>query len=104
MYLYLLHSLIGNTPAKYFVTATKGHTGYFNCVKCTIKYIDGRMCFPDINCHKRTNVSFLEQRQIEHHTGRSILSDIQSFGIITHHPLDYIHLVCIGVVKKMLNF
>ncbi|EFN73105.1 hypothetical protein EAG_00322, partial [Camponotus floridanus] len=27
-----------------------------------------------------------------------------NFGMITNIPLDYMHLVCIGVVKKILNF
>jgi hypothetical protein len=101
-----IHSLIADAPAKSFVTATKGHTDYFSCVKCTTEgeYIDRRMCFPDINCRRRTNKSFRQQRQIEHHTGRSILLDIPNFGMITHIPLDYMHLVCIGVVKKILNF
>lgn len=101
-----IHSLIADAPAKSFVTATKGHTGYFSCFKCTTEgdYINGRMCFPEINCRKRTNKSFLEQRQIDHHTGKSILSDIPNCGMITHIPLDYMHLICIGVVKKMLKF
>ncbi|XP_029680869.1 uncharacterized protein LOC115246291, partial [Formica exsecta] len=101
-----IDSLIADAPAKSFVTATKGHTGYFSCPKCTTEgeYISGRMYFPDINCTSRTNESFLIQRQIEHHTGSSILSDIPNFGMISHIPLDYMHLVCIGVVKKILNF
>lgn len=43
-----IHSLIVDAPAKSFVTATKGHTGYFSCVKCTTEgeYIDGKM-FPE---------------------------------------------------------
>lgn len=61
------------------------------------------MCFPDIHCRKRTNDSFIKQRQIEHHTGQTILLNIPNFGIITHVPLDYMHLVCIGVIKKMLH-
>ncbi|XP_070170701.1 uncharacterized protein [Polyergus mexicanus] len=101
-----IDSLIADAPAKSFVTATKGHTGYFSCPKCTTEgeYISGRMCFLDINYTSRTNESFLTQRQIEHHTGSSILSDIPNFGMISHIPLDYMHLVCIGVVKKILNF
>lgn len=97
-----IHSLIADAPAKSFVTATKGHTGYFSCAKCTTEgdYIDRRICFPDINCPKRTNESFLKQNQIEHHTGRSILLNIPNFGLISHIPFDYMHLVCIGVVKR----
>ncbi|XP_025154456.1 uncharacterized protein LOC112588077 [Harpegnathos saltator] len=101
-----IHSLIADAPAKSFVTATKGHTGYFSCAKCTTEgeYILHRMCFPNINCPERTNDSFIKQSQKEHHIGQSILINIPNFGLISHIPLDYMHLVCIGVVKKMLNF
>lgn len=101
-----IHSLIADAPAKSFVTATKGHTGYFSCAKCTTegKYIAQRMCFSDINCLKRTDDSFAKQTQKEHHTGQSILLNIPNFGLISKVPLDYMHLVCIGAVKKILNF
>lgn len=33
----------------------------------------------------------------------SILSNIPKFGGVTSVPLDYMHLICLGVVKKMIN-
>ncbi|KAF0688557.1 Uncharacterized protein FWK35_00038081, partial [Aphis craccivora] len=33
----------------------------------------------------------------------SILSKIPNFGGVTSVPLDYMHLICLGVVKKMIN-
>lgn len=58
-----IHSSIADAPAKSFVTATKGHTGYFSCFKCTIEgeYMNGRMCFPDINCHNGQMKAFLNK-------------------------------------------
>nr|CAI5823835.1 unnamed protein product [Callosobruchus analis]CAI5849544.1 unnamed protein product [Callosobruchus analis] len=40
----------------------------------------------------------------EYHLGQSILTNIPNFGMVTQIPLDYMHLVCIGVVKKMIGF
>lgn len=33
----------------------------------------------------------------------SILNNIPNFGIITGTPIDYMHLVCIGVLKKLIT-
>lgn len=33
--------------------------------------------------------------------GHTILNNIPNFGLVTNVPLDYIHLVCLGVVKQI---
>lgn len=81
----LIHFIICDSlsPAKSFIILIKGHAGYFSCPKCTIagKYIANRMCFPNYDCEKRTDDSFCNQTQKEHHVGRSILLNIPNFGI-----------------------
>lgn len=101
----LIHSIICDAPAKSFITLTKGHTGYFSCPKCTIEghYIANRICFPDFDYQARTDDSFSNQIQEEHHFGRSILLNIPHFGIVSHIPFDYMHMICIGVVKKLIK-
>lgn len=56
-----MHSLICDALAKSFITKTKGHGGYFGCTKCIQegKYLDRRVCFPEINCTKRTDGGFI---------------------------------------------
>lgn len=100
-----IHSIICDAPAKSFITFTKGHAGYFSCSKCIIEgeFIANRVCFPDLNCQNRTDVTFRNQDQEEHHLGRSVLLDIQNFDIISQIPLDYMHMICIGVMKKLIN-
>lgn len=49
---------------------------------------------------KRTNESFLKQENEEYHLGVSLLADVPNFGIVSHIPLEYMNLVCIGVAKK----
>lgn len=36
-----------------------------------------------------------------HHTGHTILQKIPNLGLVTEVPLDYMHLICLGVVKKL---
>lgn len=51
----------------------------------------------------RTDDSFSNEIQEEHHLSHSILLNISNFGIVSHIPLDYMHLICIGVVKKLIK-
>lgn len=100
-----IYCLIADAPAKSFITKTKGHTGYFSCTKCEQEgtCIQGRMSFPLTNSKKRTKESFIMQENAEYHLGTSILLDIPKFDIVLDIPLDYMHLVCIGVVKKIIS-
>lgn len=60
------------------------------------------MCYPDIDCHKRTHESFINKHQEEYHVGEvmSILIDIPGINIINSFSLDYLHMVCIEVLLK----
>lgn len=61
------------------------------------------MIFEQIeNLELRTDASFTQRSQIEHHTGNSPL-DIVEIGMVSQVPLDYMHLVCLGIVKKLMK-
>ena len=45
----------------------------------------------------------LKLDEIHHHEGPHPFQGIK-IGMVTQFPLDYMHLVCLGVVKKMLQF
>jgi hypothetical protein len=49
-----------------------------------------------------TDESFKLKTQEEYHLGDSLISSILNFGVVSQIPLDYMHLVCIGVVKKTI--
>lgn len=99
-----LFGLICDAPAKSFVLNVKGHTGFNSCTKCTIKgkYINGRVCFPNTSYSLRTDELFARNAYKNFQTGYSVLNNIPEFLPITHTSLDYMHLVCLGVVKKLL--
>lgn len=96
-----------DVPAKAFVLKTKGHSGFSSCSRCCTEgeYLNRRVCFPDINCNKRTHESFVNKQQEDHHVGSSlsILTNIPNINIINVFSLDYMHLICLGVTKKLIN-
>ncbi|CAD6230420.1 GSCOCG00012181001-RA-CDS, partial [Cotesia congregata] len=88
--------------ARAYLTLTKSHSGYFGCSKCTQQGEWGNYVnFPEINSPLRTDESFKSQMQEEHHSGESLLLDLD-FGMVSQIPLDYQHLVCLGVAKRYL--
>ncbi|XP_077540823.1 uncharacterized protein LOC144153059 [Haemaphysalis longicornis] len=98
-----LNALVCDAPAKAFVLCIKQHTGYYSCSKCTIKgrYRKKRVCFPGTKCALRTDRSVRRKTQWQHHTGRSILAALP-IDLVKDVPLDYMHLVCLGVVHKLI--
>lgn len=96
--------LLFDTVAKAKVLQIKGHTGYYSCSKCIAEreYINSRMCFPETNFIERTNEDFRNRTDEYHHIGETILAQISSLGLVSFVPLDYMHLVLLGVVKKIL--
>ncbi|CAN7984903.1 unnamed protein product, partial [Ixodes hexagonus] len=95
--------IICDAPAKAFILYIRGHTGYHSCTKCTVKgvYWKCRVCFPDMTKELRTNQSFRCKTQKQHHTGQSI-PKVLPIDLVKDVPLDYMHLVCLGVTRKLL--
>lgn len=89
--------------AKASVLFTKGHSGYSSCSKCTLEgeYINS-VCFTETEFNKRTDNDFMNQTDPDNNTGHTILEKIPNIGLVTQVPLDYMHLICVGVVKKLL--
>lgn len=91
--------------AKSYITYTIGHMGFYSCTKCYEKevYINNRVCFSNTNnLHLRTDTCYRTKIQEEHHNGSSILEQIPGLDMIKSFPLDYMHLICFGVVKKLI--
>ena len=101
----VLSCFVCDTPARSYVKQTKGHCGYFACERCTQKgsYTEGKVVFDDINAPDRTDAAFNEQRQPEHHNGISPLLHL-AINMISQFPLDPMHLLHLGVVRRLLIF
>jgi len=102
-YNFKINMFLFDAVAKASVLFIKGHSGYSSCSKCTQEgeYLNS-VCFPEIEFIKRTDQDFINQTDVDHHTGHTILEKIPNIGLVTEVPLDYMHLICLGVVKKLL--
>jgi len=99
-----IRCVICDSPALSYVKSIKSFNGYFGCSKCIQEgdYSNHRMLFLKVDANLRTDENFINQQNVEHHVGRSIF-ERANLGMVSQFPLDYMHLVCLGVVKKMLN-
>lgn len=95
-----------DAPAKSFILKCKGHNGFYSCTKCTTEgiFFERRVCFPETKFIKRTHLDFLNRVDEEHHmTDKiSLITEIPNIDIVNDFPLDYMHLVCLGVAKKLI--
>lgn len=99
-----IKAFICDAPAKAFIKNIKSHTGYFSCTKCCQEgeFINNKMCFPDIDFIERSHYSFTTKAQEEHHVGDTLLQEIPNLNMISAFSLDYMHLLCLGVMKKLI--
>ena len=104
-YKLVLGAVICDAPARAFVKCIKGHAGYNACERCIQVgvYLDGRMTFPELDARERTDAEFLDQSALseDHRTGVSPFVHL-GIGCVGSFPLDYMHLVCLGVVRRMI--
>ncbi|XP_051158453.1 uncharacterized protein LOC127283847 [Leptopilina boulardi] len=100
--------IICDAPAKSFILNVKGHTGYHSCTKCIIrgKWSKHRVCFPHTGRFhkKRTDADIRNQLHKKHQSGHCCLRRIPNFDLVNDIPLDYMHLVCLGCMKRLMYF
>jgi hypothetical protein len=95
---------ICDSPARAFITCTKYHTGYSSCSKCTQvgERYERRTVFSSTIITRRTDETFGIDEDDEHHRGYTILREL-NVGLVSKVPFEFMHLICLGVTKKLLN-
>ena len=94
-------------PARSFVKCIKGHTGYWSCERCEVKgcRVNNRTVFPGVDSNMRTDESFRNQSNPQHHTDISPLTAITpKLDMVNQFILDFMHLGCLGIMKKLLEY
>ncbi|KAG1681458.1 hypothetical protein GQR58_011843 [Nymphon striatum] len=101
-YLVCLDAFICDAPAQAYVKCIKGHSGYNSCERCIQKGVHtGRVTFPEFGAKLLTDTEFNDMRDKAHHTGISPLKEL-GVGFVSQFVLDYMHLICLGIVRKII--
>lgn len=99
-----VRAYICDAPARAAVTGSKQHNARTGCYKCTVEgdFINNRMVFLQLNVPLRTNASFRSRDDDQHHRYTSPVEQLD-IDMVNAFPLDYLHEVCLGVVKRLLR-
>jgi hypothetical protein len=102
-----VRAFICDAPAKAFMRCVKLYSGFYGCDRCTTRGIYfGRMTFPEVDAPLRTDESFaLRLDSNFHHDGIvTPLAKLINTGLISTFPLDAMHLIYLGVTKRLLVY
>ncbi|XP_043469597.1 uncharacterized protein LOC122503205 [Leptopilina heterotoma] len=102
-----IHCFLCDTPARAFLKCTEGHTGFYSCERCEVRglKLNNVTQFPLTNCPERTDESFRRCSQRRHHKGLSPILKIKpSLNMIFIFVLEFMHLFCEGMMKRLLMF
>ena len=94
-----------DAPARAFLKGIIAHTGYNSCERCCVHGShEGRVVFnEEIEYPKRDWKTFKNFGYRDHQLIVSPLVKI-NIDVINLFPLDYMHLVCLGAVRRILNY
>jgi len=105
-YEFEISAFVCNTPARLYIKCCKSHNGFYSCERCETKRLTvekNTRIFLEMTAALRTHDSFKSQSQSGHHNKTSPILLIPNFDIIKGATLDYMHLLCIGVIRSLFE-
>jgi len=94
--------IIADAPARSFIKCVKGHNAYHSCERCEVEGDwEGRVMLTDLQATERLDSDFKIFKDPDHHVGSSPFASLD-IGLVSQVVLDYMHLVCLGVMRKLL--
>lgn len=100
----IVDAVICDAPARSFVKNVKQFSGYYGCDKCVQEgeYIANKVAFTETDADLRNDDDY--ESYEDHHQGKNpFLGTSLENKMISAFPLDYMHLICLGAVKKLVR-
>jgi len=102
-YDFRISKILADAPARSLIKKVKNHNGYSSCERCQQEgnWV-GKIVFPYEVCAPRTNESFRLRKDSAHHVGISPFTSLK-IDLVKQVPLDYLHLILLGVVRRLFR-
>lgn len=100
-----VHNIVCDAAARCSVRNVRSFNFRYGCDRCKVRgeMIDHRMTFRDMDAELRLDTDFDKlfdsDDEEEYRTDNCILRDA-GIGMVTQFPYDYMHLICLGVVRN----
>lgn len=100
-----LRCFIADAPARAFILNHRGHMSCQPCSKCKVTGVlsEGRYVFSGVSHSLRTDEEYIRCLDEDHHKEVTSPLSLLPIGMVSQVPFEYIHLVCLGVMKKLLS-
>lgn len=99
-----ISAFVCDAPARAFLKNINAHNSYYGCERCVQEgvWLNHRLNYTDTNSALRTDENFREQTYTDHQkVDESSLLQI-NVGMVSQFVLDFMHLVCLGVMRKLI--
>lgn len=103
-YNFKISCLLADAPGRSLIKGCKQHNSYNSCERCVQEgeWL-GRVILKETNCTLRTDENFCKRADPDHHVANTGSWD-WPIGPVTQVVLDHMHLVFLGVAKKLLCY
>ena len=94
---------IADAPARAFLQGIVNHGGYHGCAYCKVEgiYFINHVIYEEIDCPVRRDEAYAMKEENNQHCLSPLAKIVP---LRSAFPIDYMHNICIGIVKKCLTF
>lgn len=101
-----IKAFICDAPARSWLKCVKLHTGYDSCERCVVhgSYESSRVVLTDVSAAERNDEKFAKNVYADTHQEAVSPLTMLNVGLVSCFVLDYMHLICLGVTRRLIHF
>jgi len=100
----VVDNFVCDAPARAFLKCVKSHSGYSSCEKCVQRgqWHAGKVVFDEFDSPARSDSDFCCKTDEDHHLSVQSPLETLKLGMVSQFPLDPMHLLYLGVVRRIV--